>query len=216
MIAERLADPILLVQGPPGTGKTHTLAWAILGRAYAAARAGRTFHVLVTAMTHTAVEVVLRSLARQARAARRGSGHDAHRGGAVRSPAVQGAVESAMRVPDGVEAIDRDDLLECLEHDLAVIAAVPSGVHRLLQGVCKPIDWSRKHFDLLVIDEASQLSLPAAVLGGCSATRRRTGDRRRRPPADAADPDARLEARAAPRRAGRSDLRVDVRVAARP
>ena len=34
------AEPILLVQGPPGTGKTHTLAWAILGRAYAAARVG--------------------------------------------------------------------------------------------------------------------------------------------------------------------------------
>src|SRR4029079_4759461 len=63
VIAERLADQVVLVQGPPGTGKTHTLAWAILGRAYAAAREGRTFHVLVTAMTHTAVEVVLRSLA---------------------------------------------------------------------------------------------------------------------------------------------------------
>jgi superfamily I DNA and/or RNA helicase len=69
-------------------------------------------------------------------------------------------------VPDGVEPIEREDLLECLEHDLAVIAAVPSGVHRLLQGVSKPIDWSLKHFDLLVIDEASQLSLPAAVLAG--------------------------------------------------
>src|SRR5262249_21359303 len=63
VIAERLSDPILLVQGPPGTRTTHTLAWAILGRAYAGADAGRSFHVLVTAMTHTAVEVVLRSIA---------------------------------------------------------------------------------------------------------------------------------------------------------
>ena len=63
VIAGCAADPIVLVQGPPGTGKTHTLAWAIIARGYAAASVGRTFHVLVTAMTHTAVEVVLRSLA---------------------------------------------------------------------------------------------------------------------------------------------------------
>ena len=37
VIAERGRDPVLLVQGPPGTGKTHTLAWAILARGYAAA-----------------------------------------------------------------------------------------------------------------------------------------------------------------------------------
>jgi hypothetical protein len=166
VIGGRLADPVLLVQGPPGTGKTHTLAWAILARAYAAALAGRTYHVLVSAMTHTAVEVVLRSLA--------------HKLSLLdQEPATQELAEAldGLRlfkevsngegpVPDGSEAIGRDDLLECLEHDLCVIAALPSGVHRLLQGVSKPIDWSRKYFDLLVIDEASQLSLPAAVLAG--------------------------------------------------
>jgi hypothetical protein len=185
VIAERLADQIVLVQGPPGTGKTHTLAWAILGRAYAAAREGRTFHVLVTAMTHTAVEVVLRSLA-----------HKLERLDQVPATAHLAEVLSDVRlfkeqsspdvVPDGVEAIGRDDLLECLEHDLAVVAAVPSGVHRLLQGVCKPIDWSRKHFDLLVIDEASQLSLPAAVLAGAplreSGQAIVVGDHRQMPP----------------------------------
>jgi superfamily I DNA and/or RNA helicase len=117
-------------------------------------------------MTHTAVEVVLRSLA--------------HKLGSLDqdpSTAEIADVLSDIRlfkevaggegpVPDGTEAIGRDDLLECLEQDLCVIAALPSGVHRLLQGVGKPIDWSRKYFDLLVIDEASQLSLPAAVLAG--------------------------------------------------
>jgi hypothetical protein len=166
VIGDRLSDPILLVQGPPGTGKTHTLAWAILARAYAAARAGRTFHVLVSAMTHTAVEVVLRSLA--------------HKLGLLdESPDTQEIAEvlSNLRlfkevsggegaVPQGTEAVGGGDLLDCLEHDLCVVAALPSGVHRLLQGVGKPIDWSRKYFDLLVIDEASQLSLPAAVLAG--------------------------------------------------
>jgi hypothetical protein len=117
-------------------------------------------------MTHTAVEVVLRSLV--------------HKLGVLdQDPDSQEIAEvlSDIRlfkevsggegpVPDGTQAVGREDLLECLEHDLCVIAALPSGVHRLLQGVGKPIDWSRKHFDLLVIDEASQLSLPAAVLAG--------------------------------------------------
>ncbi|HXF97938.1 MAG TPA: AAA domain-containing protein [Gaiellaceae bacterium] len=165
VIAHRSRERVLLVQGPPGTGKTHTLAWAILARAYAAALAGRSFHVLVSAMTHTAVEVVLRSIADKL-------------GQLDQEPAAAHLAEalSGLRlfkeqsvpgpVPEGVEAVERDDLLECLEHELAVIAAVPSGVHRLLQGVSKPIDWSRRRFDLLVIDEASQLSLPAAVLAG--------------------------------------------------
>jgi hypothetical protein len=168
VIAECVSDPIVLVQGPPGTGKTHTLAWAILARTYAAASAGRMFHVLVTAMTHTAVEVVLRSLADKLAAL-------------DQDPATQHIAEAIdgirlfkevstedQYVPEGSEAIDRDDLLECLEHELAVVAAVPSGVHRLLQGTRKPINWEWKHFDLLVIDEASQLSLPAAVLAGAS------------------------------------------------
>lgn len=165
VIAERLSDPILLVQGPPGTGKTHTLAWAILGRAYAAAVAGRPFHVLVTAMTHTAVEVVLRSLTHKL-ALLDADPATPHLAEALSGLRLFKEQSTPGPVPDEVEAIDRDDLLECLEHELAVVAAVPSGVHRLLQGVSTPIDWSRKHFDLLVIDEASQLSLPAAVLAG--------------------------------------------------
>jgi superfamily I DNA and/or RNA helicase len=117
-------------------------------------------------MTHTAVEVVLRSLAHKL-------------GGLDQDSATEEIAEvlSDLRlfkevsggegpVPVGSEAIGGGDLLECLQHDLCVIAALPSGVHRLLQGVGKPIDWTKKFFDLLVIDEASQLSLPAAVLAG--------------------------------------------------
>lgn len=185
VIAERLSDRIVLVQGPPGTGKTHTLAWAILGRVYAAAREGRTFHVLVTAMTHTAVEVVLRSLAHKLAELDQDPA-TAHLAEVLSDLRLFKEQSSPDAVPDGVEAIGRDDLLECLEHGLAVVAAVPSGVHRLLQGVCKPIDWSRKHFDLLVIDEASQLSLPAAVLAGAPLREAGqaivVGDHRQMPP----------------------------------
>jgi hypothetical protein len=186
VIAEHQSDPILLVQGPPGTGKTHTLAWAILARAYAAARAGRTFHVLISAMTHTAVEVVLRSVVDKIAAL-------------DQDPATQHIAEAidgiclfkevsgtAADVPEGVTRIDRTELLACLQRDLSVVAAVPSGVHRLLQGISKPIAWDQELFDLLVLDEASQLNLPAAVLAGATLKKDGqaivVGDHRQMPP----------------------------------
>ena len=203
------------MQGPPGTGKTHTLAWAILARAYAAARDGPAFHVLVTAMTHTAVEVVLRSIVDKLEQLDQDPATRAVRRGAVGDLRLFKEQSTPDAVPDGVEAIDREDLLDCLEHDLAVIAAVPSGVHRLLQGVAKPIDWARKYFDLLVIDEASQLSLPAAVLAGAPLKEDGqaivVGDHRQMPPILAHD------WKHEPRRGAQDarHLRVDLRVAPR-
>jgi hypothetical protein len=185
VIAERLSEPILLVQGPPGTGKTHTLAWAILGRAYAAASAGRSFHVLVTAMTHTAVEVVLRSIADKLAQLDREPA-TAHIAEVLSDLRLFKEQATPGPVPEGVDPVAKEAFLECLEHDLAVIAAIPSGAHRLLQGVSRPIDWSRSYFDLLVIDEASQLSLPAAVLAGAPLREEGqaivVGDHRQMPP----------------------------------
>ena len=53
---------ITAIWGPPGTGKTHFLATVILGLAAAHAKVGRTFRVLVTAFTHAAIENVLRKI----------------------------------------------------------------------------------------------------------------------------------------------------------
>ena len=50
---------MMAVWGPPGTGKTHFLASVILGLASAYARHGRPFRVLVTAFTHAAIENLL-------------------------------------------------------------------------------------------------------------------------------------------------------------
>lgn len=166
VIAGHLRERILLVQGPPGTGKTHTIAWAILARAYAAARAERSFHVLVSAMTHTAVEVVLESL--------RGK-----LGQLERDPSAREVVgflrgmqlykerpQHDRALPAGVRPLPRDGLDQALSDRLVVIGAVPGGVHRLLRGNSRTTDWTRQCFDLLVIDEASQVHLPAAILAG--------------------------------------------------
>ena len=143
--------------------------------------------MLVTAMTHTAVEVVLRSLADKLAALDQdpATQHIAEaldglrlfkEVGDRRSARARGMRGDRPRRPARMPASTTS----------SVVAAVPSGVHRLLQGVGKPIDWERKHFDLLVIDEASQLSLPAAVLAGAPLKAEGqaivVGDHRQMPP----------------------------------
>jgi hypothetical protein len=56
---------ISVVWGPPGTGKTYLLAWMLIGIAAAAKRAGRPCRILVAAATHRAVVNVLVRIARE-------------------------------------------------------------------------------------------------------------------------------------------------------
>jgi predicted RecB family nuclease len=56
---------VSVVWGPPGTGKTYLLAWMLIGIAAAAKRAGRPCRILVTAATHRAVVNVLVRIARE-------------------------------------------------------------------------------------------------------------------------------------------------------
>ncbi|HEX8675286.1 MAG TPA: AAA domain-containing protein [Longimicrobium sp.] len=56
---------ISVVWGPPGTGKTYLLAWMLIGIAAAAKREGRPCRILVSAATHRAVVNVLVRIARE-------------------------------------------------------------------------------------------------------------------------------------------------------
>ena len=56
---------VSVVWGPPGTGKTYLLAWMLIGIAAAAKRDGRPCRVLVSAATHRAVVNVLVRIARE-------------------------------------------------------------------------------------------------------------------------------------------------------
>jgi hypothetical protein len=131
---------VTAVWGPPGTGKTHFLAGSIVALAAAHARAGRPFRVLVTAFTHAAIENLLRQLA------------------AHRAPELHiGKAKYWQGGPPGVEVVGDADMGQWLrEADHAVVGATAYS--------CLKARSELPPFDLVVIDEASQVRVPEAAV----------------------------------------------------
>ncbi len=137
---------VTAVWGPPGTGKTHFLASLIVGLAAAHAKAGRPFRVLVTAFTHAAIENLLRKI-RQRQAELHGAGVDLLVG---KAKYWQGAASDVEQVP---------------ESDLA--SWLDDGEHVVLGATafsCLKKRDELPSFDLVVIDEASQVRVPEAAI----------------------------------------------------
>lgn len=145
--AERLAlalvDTVLPMQGPPGSGKTETAARMIV----ALARAGR--RVGVTATSHAVIDNLVRRAADLARA----------QGAPLRALLKREADEVAPH-PD-IRTENNSTNAERLGRDMDVVGA--TAWH-----------WARESMagavDVLIIDEAGQLSL-ADALAVCGATR---------------------------------------------
>jgi hypothetical protein len=155
------AQRVTAVWGPPGTGKTHFLAAAIVGLAAAHARAGRPFRALVTAFTHAAIENLLRQVA-----ARKGA------------PRV-GKAKYWQGNPTDVEVVPEADMADWLAGGgPAVLGATAYS--------CLKQRGKLPAFDLVVIDEASQVRVPeaavAAYLAGAKGRLVLAGDHLQLPP----------------------------------
>lgn len=160
-----LTRRLQLIWGPPGTGKSRTVVSVILGALLAAAEQGRALRVLVSGPTYTAIDNVLLELYAELAAllpAVHADGvfrlRSAH---AAREPHVPAAIDVELATPLGPAAQALGDRLAAARAS-TVVGGTVQQVHNLLTGAlgspCRPV------FDLIVIDEASQLDVAGATL----------------------------------------------------
>jgi hypothetical protein len=168
-------EQVLVIQGPPGTGKSHTLGLAILARAWALRTGARPFRVAVAAKTHAAVRIVLQSVAQRRQELLARHGQDGPLAAFLPLRLAKVCHDPDEVVPAGVEVLlpDGNDIQSAGEQwqalltaPLLIVGGTPGGLYRLLkQGAARgrQLDWSEAYFDLVVVDEASQMSLAEAL-----------------------------------------------------
>jgi DNA replication ATP-dependent helicase Dna2 len=162
-----------VIWGPPGTGKTYLLAWTLLSLAASARREGRPLRILVTSATHRAVVNVLVRMAREV--------EGADIAWPLRAVKLKGSGSEADADLDGtaVELIDDAKLPSLLQasEDSGEPIVVGGTVWSLWkqmraanaaggagddeEGEDSPV---RPWFDVVVIDEASQVKVPDALV----------------------------------------------------
>jgi hypothetical protein len=175
VVGDLITDRVLVLQGPPGTGKSHTLGFAVLARALALSTPARPFRVAVCARTHAATQIALASIAKRARELRESAGGDARVAPLGGLKVVKVCNDAGEPVPAGVERIfvDGGDELSAAEQwdlmlgeSMLVVGGTPGGIYRLVKAGAargRAVDWAEKFFDLVVVDEASQMGLAEAL-----------------------------------------------------
>jgi hypothetical protein len=169
--------PLLLVQGPPGTGKSYSTAFAVFARVQGAMRDGRPCRAFLSCKTHAATDVLLKNVLevreklRELRAADPKL-FDTHFDSRLLDVPLY-RVAPNDPPPDGVVALTKDaekesdeeynaDLIQ--ERDWAVVAVTPGGTYGMLKQKWPKGVFGHGLCDLLVLDEASQMNLPEAVM----------------------------------------------------
>lgn len=192
VITERLANPLFIVQGPPGTGKSQTLSWAVLARVAGALHDKGSCRVAVCCKTHNAVNIVLEAIAIKLQKLK-GFPTPLTRG--LETLQVYKLVnddEEYLAVgvrPMNAYGLRGKPLEDLLQRPVVVIGGTPGGLYNLgkyRSAGGRQVDWTEKPFDLLVIDEASQMSLPEGILASSflkpTGTEIVVGDHRQMPP----------------------------------
>ncbi len=187
VIASGASEAVRLVQGPPGSGKSRTLGLAVVARLLAAASQGQALRIAVTAKTHSAVQVALDSIARAWRGWLDRSG-DQVALALADLPIIKLGGSAVVPRSAGVRWADprkgaRD--LRALLAGAIVVGGTPGGLSAALETTQRKTRWDGL-FDLLLIDEASQMSLPEGLLAASTLHEQGqlivVGDHRQMPP----------------------------------
>ncbi|OWK45505.1 Superfamily I DNA and RNA helicases and helicase subunits-like [Fimbriiglobus ruber] len=191
--------PVLLVQGPPGTGKSFSAAFAVFARLQAAMAEGRPYQVFLSCKTHAATDVLLKNVLevqeklrgfRDANPTLFASHFDAR---LLDVPLYRVAPNNPP--PVGVIHLQKDaekekgedynaDILQ--EQQWSVVGITPGGTYGMLKKKWSKCVFGHQLCDLLVLDEASQMNLPEAIMAALpmkeDAPLIVVGDHRQMPP----------------------------------
>lgn len=158
---DSLSRRLQLVWGPPGTGKSSTLRAVLLGAVHEAAARGIPTRILISGPTYEAIDNVLLGTA------------DVLTQGAL---ALQGVTIARLRsssripsprVPPAIDVVhgspQHQQLTQLLQSNqgLTLVGGTVHQVHRLLEGAGNAVT---PLFDLIVLDEASQLDVGTSTL----------------------------------------------------
>ena len=165
-------ERMMLVQGPPGTGKSTTTGYALWARVQGAVAAGRPFRVAVVCKTHAATDVLVRSIL-----ASQMDILDIARG---RGPEVDALIDQRVRdvpvyryepddgvPPSGARVVKtrsaEGHLREICACPQVIVGGTTNAIGKLATKAWKQ---GEPPWDLLIVDEASQMSLPEFLTAG--------------------------------------------------
>jgi hypothetical protein len=168
-IGEHGDDPVLLVQGPPGTGKSFSTAFALLARIQGAMASGASYRVMLSCKTHAATDVLLRNVL-QAQETLRGL-FALHPGimerffdrrlldvPLFRQRPRGDVAEGITPFPGSMKATEVVDTIRA--NSWSVTASTPGGIYNMV----KDRLFGETFIDCVVLDEASQMSIPEAIM----------------------------------------------------
>ena len=199
LIGGHARTPILLVQGPPGTGKSYSTAFAVFARLQGAMREGRPFRAFLCCKTHAATDVLLQNVleVREKLVDLRGKDPDLFRRHfdlrlldvpllrvAPNDPQPEGIVALVKDAEKGPKQPKNTDLI--LGESWAVVGVTPGGTYSMIKKKWSDGIFGHELCDLLVLDEASQMNLPEAIMAALPMTGDApllvVGDHRQMPP----------------------------------
>jgi predicted RecB family nuclease len=142
-----------LIEGPPGTGKTHVLAWMLITLILEAWQRGHPLRLAVSALTHQAIDTLLTKVQQL-----------------LHTPLVKefpgrclkwGQRLSLAQDEDSPSLTYVDDAAEVLAAPYLILGATGFGLYNLFNSQSGGFPAC---FDWVILDEASQMVLPQALL----------------------------------------------------